>query len=70
MVRMELSGKFQEVYDIERLISRIVLGSNCRELIALKISRPNTIFKRYLRTCGSGALTMNNSLMDELDGHI
>ena len=69
MVRMELRELFRRVYDIERLISRIVLGNaNCRDLIALKNSVGQIPYiKKILENCGSALITMNNSLMDELD---
>jgi len=39
MVRMELKELFKKVYDIERLIGKVVLGSaNCRDLVSLKNS--------------------------------
>lgn len=69
MVRMELRELFRRVYDIERLISRIVLGNaNCRDLIALKNSIGQIPYiKKMLENCGSELISKNNSLMDELD---
>ncbi len=69
MVRMELRELFKRVYDIERLISRIVLGSaNCRDLTALKNSLCQIPFiKDILASCDSGMVLKCNSLMDKLD---
>ena len=68
MVRMELRELFRRVYDIERLISRIVLGNaNCRDLIALKNSIGQIPYiKKILENCGSALISKNNALMDEL----
>ncbi len=69
MVRMELRELFKRVYDVERLIGKIVLGSaNCRDLIALKNSLlqiPN--IKDILNACTSSLILRNNSLMEELE---
>ena len=52
MVRMELRELLKRVYDIERLISRIVLGNaNCRDLIALKNSLGQIPFIRKILSC-------------------
>ena len=68
MVRMELRELFRRIYDIERLISRIVLGNaNCRDLIALKNSIGQIPYiKKILENCGSALISKNNALMDEL----
>jgi DNA mismatch repair protein MutS len=68
MVRMELRELFKRVYDIERLISRIVLGNaNCRDLIALKNSLGQIPFiKQILASCNSSMVVKCNSMIDEL----
>ena len=68
MVRMELRELFRKVYDIERLISRIVLGNaNCRDMIALKNSLGQIPYiKKMLDNCGSALISKNNAHMDEL----
>ncbi len=69
MVRMELRELFKRVYDVERLIGKIVLGSaNCRDLIALKnslVQIPN--IKDILNACTSSLILRNSSLMEELE---
>ncbi len=69
MVRMELRELLKRVYDIERLISRIVLGNaNCRDLIALKNSLGQIPFiRKILSCCESDLLKQNNALMDDLE---
>jgi DNA mismatch repair protein MutS len=69
MVRMELRELFKRVYDVERLIGKIVLGSaNCRDLIALKNSLAQIPYiKDILNTCTSSLITINNSLMEKLE---
>jgi len=68
MVRMELRELLKRVYDIERLVSRIVLGSvNCRDLIALK----NSLFqipyiKEILASCNSAMVSKCNSMTEDL----
>lgn len=68
MLRMELRELFKRVYDIERLVGKIVLGSaNCRDLIALKNSLMQLPYiKDILANCSSEMILRNNSLMDEL----
>jgi DNA mismatch repair protein MutS len=69
MVRTELRELLNRVYDIERLISRIVLGNaNCRDLTALKNSLGQVPYiKQLLDNCGSALITKNDLLMDDLD---
>lgn len=69
MVRMELRELFKRVYDVERLIGKIVLGNaNCRDLIALKNSLMQIPYiEDILSTCTSPLITRNNSLMDRLE---
>jgi len=69
MVRMELREVFKRVYDIERLMAKVVLGSaNCRDLIALKNSLMQLPYiKDILAACGSELIVRNNSLMDKLE---
>lgn len=69
MVRMELREIFKRVYDIERLMAKVVLGSaNCRDLIALKNSLMQLPYiKDILSTCCSELILRNNSLMEKLE---
>lgn len=69
MVRMELRELFKRVYDVERLMGKIVLGSaNCRDLISLKNSLGQIPhIKEILAACGSDLVLRNNSLMENLD---
>ncbi|NLV35144.1 MAG: DNA mismatch repair protein MutS [Clostridiaceae bacterium] len=69
MVRMELRELFKRVYDVERLIGRIVLGSaNCRDLIALKNSLVQIPYiEDILETCTSPFILRSSSLMDRLE---
>jgi len=69
MVRMELRELLKRVYDMERLMSKVVLGSaNCRDLIALRNSLGQVPYiKEILNNCSSGLITKNNSLMDSLE---
>jgi len=69
MVRMELRELLKRVYDIERLVSRIVLGSaNCRDLIALKNSLVQIPYiKNILASCNSTLVSKCNSMTEDLD---
>ncbi len=69
MVRMELRELFKRVYDIERLISRVVLGSaNCRDLISLKNSLGQVPYiKDILLSCQSDMINRSNSMIDALE---
>lgn len=68
MVRMELRELFRRVYDMERLVSRIVLGNaNCRDLIALKNSIGQVPYiRKMLGNSSSALISKNSALMDEL----
>ena len=53
MVRMEIREYLKKVYDIERLMSKVIIGNvNCRDLISLKesISQIPSI-KSLLKNC-------------------
>ncbi len=69
MVRMELRELFKRIYDIERLMGKVVLGSaNCRDLIALKNSLGQLPYiKDILASCSSELILRDNSLMDKLE---
>lgn len=69
MVRMELRELFKRVYDMERLVGRVVLGSaNCRDLIALKNSLGQIPFiKEILSSCDSTLALRNNELLENLE---
>ena len=69
MVRMELRDLFKRVYDIERLMGKVVLGSaNCRDLIALKNSLGQVPYiKEIIAGCESTLSVRNNSLMEDLE---
>jgi DNA mismatch repair protein MutS len=66
MVRMELMELLKGVYDIERLLGKVVMGSaNCRDLTAMKKSfgRIPSI-KEILRECTAG---LNRAIFDSMD---
>ena len=69
MVRMEIRELLKNVYDIERLMGKVILGSvNCRDLIALKNSIGQVPYiKNILNGCGSELSTDINSRMDNLE---
>lgn len=69
MVRMELRELFKRIYDIERLMGKVVLGNaNCRDLIALKNSLGQLPYiKDILASCSSELILRDNSLMDKLE---
>ncbi len=69
MVRMEIRELLKRVYDIERLIGKVVLGNvNCRDLIALKNSIGQVPFiKNILSSCVSDLAEKINSEMDRLE---
>jgi len=69
MVRMELRELLKRVYDIERLMGKVVLGSvNCRDLIALKNSIGQIPYiKNIIRDCSSGLIMRIDSDIDMLD---
>lgn len=51
IIREEIKDKLKEVYDIERLIGKIILGTeNGRDLIALKKSLSSSLgIGKYIR---------------------
>ncbi len=69
MFRMEIRELLKRVYDIERLIGKVVLGNvNCRDLIALKNSigqLPH--IKELLNDLSADLIVWNNSKMDTLE---
>lgn len=69
MVRMELRELFKRVYDIERLMGKVVLGSaNCRDLIALKNSLGQVPYiKGILANCEAALAVRYNSQMESLE---
>ena len=68
MVRVELRELLKRVYDIERLISKVVLGNaNCRDMIALKNSLEQVPYiKEILNSCRSEMVSENNGLMEAM----
>jgi DNA mismatch repair protein MutS len=68
MVRMELRELLKRVYDIERLMGRVVLGSvNCRDLTSLKSSIGQIPYiKAALGDAASSLLTKLENDMDNL----
>lgn len=66
MVRMEIRELLKRVYDIERLMGKVILGSvNCRDLVALKNSIGQIPFiKDILKSCASD---LNNRIYNQLD---
>jgi len=69
MVRMESREILRKVYDIERLLGRVVLGNvNCRDLIALKNSLAQLPYlKNVLSACVTDMNSRNCELMDTLE---
>ncbi len=69
MVRMEIRELLKRVYDIERLVSRIVFGNvNCRDLVSLKCSlRQMPSIKECLKNCSTDMLTQLNSIIDPME---
>lgn len=69
MVRMEIRELLRRVYDIERLMGKIILGNvNCRDLVALKNSIGQVPYiKEILNNCNSDLICLNNGLMDKLE---
>jgi DNA mismatch repair protein MutS len=69
MVRMEIRELLKSVYDIERLMGKVILGSvNCRDLIALKNSIgqiPHV--KNVLSGCCAAMNIRNYTRLDTLD---
>lgn len=68
MTRVEIREYLKRVYDIERLISKVVLGNvNCRDIIALKNSIGQIPYlKSLMGDLKSNLIERNNSLMDNL----
>ncbi|MCX7922936.1 MAG: DNA mismatch repair protein MutS [Clostridia bacterium] len=69
MVRVELRELLKRVYDIERLMSKVVLGSvNCRELVSLKNSIGQIPYiKELLKDCDAGLNAKNYRQLDSLE---
>ncbi len=69
MLRMELRELLKRVYDIERLMGKIILGNaNCRDLIALKNSIGQIPYiKNILGDCSADFNIIKNSQLDPLD---
>ncbi len=69
MLRMELRELLKRVYDIERLMGKIILGNaNCRDLIALKNSIGQIPYiKNILGDCCADFNIIKNSQLDPLD---
>jgi len=67
MVRMEIRELLKRVYDIERLMGKVILGSaNCRDLIALKGSIGQVPYvKNVLGICASELVKRVLGQMDE-----
>ncbi|HHV99480.1 MAG TPA: DNA mismatch repair protein MutS [Clostridiaceae bacterium] len=68
MVRSEIREHLKGVYDIERLMGKIIVGSlNCRDLIALKNSAARIPYiKALLKDCESEMLKRDFNDIDEL----
>jgi len=69
MVRAEIRELLKRVYDIERLMGKIILGNaNCRDLVALKNSVGQIPYiKQLLNECTSELICKNRSMMDSLE---
>jgi DNA mismatch repair protein MutS len=69
MVRMELRELLKRVYDIERLMGKVILGNaNCRDLIALKNSAAQLPFIReLLKQCVSDFIVKDYQMLDTLE---
>lgn len=69
MVRTEIRELLKRVYDIERLMGKIILGNaNCRDLIALKNSAGQIPYiKNLLSNCSSDLIKKNHDIMDALE---
>ena len=67
--RGEIIESLKRVYDIERLLSRIVFGTaNCRDLVALKMSIAKLPeVKRCLSVCSAGLLVSLGENLDLLE---
>lgn len=69
MERVEIKELLDKVYDLERLISKVVLGSaNCRDLISLKTSIQNIpSIKEVIKDLEADLLSNIFDKMDSLD---
>ncbi len=69
MVRMELRELLKRVYDIERLMGKIIFGNvNCRDLISLRNSLGQIPYiKNILEQCTSELNSRNYSQIDNLE---
>ena len=66
MIRSELREYLKRVYDIERLLGKVVFGSvNCRDLIALKRSLQS--LPEIITTLHDVTVPLNLSLVQEID---
>ncbi len=66
MIRMEIREALQGVYDLERLMGKVVIGNvNCRDLNSLKLSIQKVpAIKTFLAEC---VASFNHDLHDEVD---
>lgn len=69
MVRVEIRELLKRVYDIERLMGKVILGNvNCRDLIALKNSSGQIPYiKDLLQACESDLNVRNYEKLDTLE---
>lgn len=69
MLRMEIRELLKRVYDVERLMSKIVLGSaNCRDLVSLKNSIGQVPYiKASLKDCTAHLNINNYEQLDTLE---
>lgn len=69
MVRMEIRELLKRVYDIERLMGKIVLGNaNCRDMISLKNSIGQIPYiKELLKDCSAALISRDYTQMDTLE---
>lgn len=69
MIRSEIRELLKRVYDIERLMSKVILGNvNGRDMISLKNSLGQIPFiKELLKDCTSGMNVRNYEQLDVLD---
>lgn len=69
MVRMELRELFKKVYDVERLMGKVIMGSaNCRDLTALKNSLMQVPYiKEILSACNSRLTVKNYDMMENME---
>ena len=69
MIRVEIRELLKRVYDIDRLMSKVVIGTvNCRDIISLKYSIGQVPYiKNLLNKCSACLNTKNYQRMDTLD---